>query len=144
MINPVVNTYDFKSWVHTWGGITFTGVDEEGISIVSPDDMFGSKTGVDGTRERANLNNHHKLITVNLLKTNPLNDILSGLHNVDALTNVNKLPWLSKDLNGLSLVTCLHAWIIKMADASLKREADANVWVFDTGPAATFLGGTVL
>jgi len=144
MATGEVRTYDFKNYKHVWGGVPITGFDEEGITIIRPDDMFGAKTGCEGERERANLNNFHVQIVINLFKTNPLNGILSGLHEVDARLNTSKLPWLTKDLDGLTTVGILRAWITKQAEISLKRESDGMVWTFDTGPAAVFTGGTLL
>jgi hypothetical protein len=144
MPDPVVRTYDFKNYANVWGPILFTGEAEEGITIVRPEDMFGAKTGAGGDRERANLGNFHLEITVNVLKTNPINDRLSALFNADALFNTSKLPWFTKDLKGTSLVSCLHAWLRKDADMTLNREGDMNIWIFDTGPATKFTGGTII
>lgn len=143
MHDPVVRTYDFKNYVHTLGSIILTGFDEEGITISRENDMFSRKSGVDAT-ERSNMNNFDLTITVNILKTNPLNDILSALHNLDSTTNAGKVPWLTKDLNGLSLTVALSAWIVKAPDMVNKKESESNVWLIHTGPSAKFDGGSIL
>ena len=143
MIDPIVRTYDFKNYVHVLGGFTLSGFDEEGITIARIGDMFTSKRGADGTKERSNNSAFDLELTLNVLKTNPINDVLSGIHNVDSLTNQSALPWLTKDLKGLSLVSCLHCWVRKAPDMNNKTESEAKVWVLETGPAAVFTGGTI-
>lgn len=142
-LNETIKTYDFKTHAVNLGGVLFTGFAEEGITISQTDDTFTEVEGADGTIERVNQGNNRCEITVNILKTNPLNLYLTKLHDADILTNKGMTSFTVKDLTGETYFFVKNAWITKQADIELAKDTSAVSWTLHTGNRTGGVGGKI-
>ena len=145
MKDPIVRTYDPKQIIVTFGAIIFTGFMSGTFAAVTQNgEDFSKDKGADGTVDRINMNSDDYSIAITLKQTSLTNDALSVSRKLDKATNVGKLPFQIKDLNGLSLFYAAQAWIRKAPDPDLGDSLTGREWGFDTGPAEQFIGGNIL
>lgn len=145
MADQVVRSYDPKKIIATFGPVVLSGWGKGSFLTISQNgDSFEKQKGADGTVERVNKNANDCTAKFTLLRTSPVNDALSAIHIQDKLDNLGVLPLTIKDLNGTSLFFAPQAWIKKPPEAGESEDFPNREWEIDTGPAANFIGGTVI
>jgi len=68
-----------------------------------------------------------------LQQTSISNDYLSGVLNLDKLSNTGKLPLMIKDMLGTTLLAWSQAWIKTPPAVDMSKETGERAWVLDTG-----------
>lgn len=109
-----MKTYDFKQVQVIFGGNLLTGFSEgEAITLEPNAESFTLKVGADGETSRAKGNNKSHTLKLKFLQTASANEVLSGIHAADQLSNSGVKPLMIKDNNGTSLVAERQAFISK-------------------------------
>lgn len=139
-----VKVYDPKSVIISVGTFVLEGfADGTFVTVERNEDSFTLQVGSDGEAVRSKSNNQSGRITAQLLQSSPANDLLSALHATDenSPSGDGIVPVIVKDLNGTSLYTAQHAWIVKGPSAEYGREATAREWVIETNKLIANYGG---
>jgi len=130
-----VKTYDPSSVSMFFGAIEMQGFAQDAaISVEHDEDDWTLAVGVDGEGTRSKTSNASATITVSLMQSSPVNDLLSAARELDRLTpsGTGGQSLLIKDGSGSSLYAAETAWIQKAPSAELNREATTREWVFRT------------
>lgn len=148
------NTYSFldvKATLVGPGGGPFTlgagaGNSEEGITIAMAEDKNTLTVGADGMPMHSLHAAKHGTVTVHLLKTSPVNALLSNLYAVQtqssALHGQNVIV-VTNPVTGDS-ITCQACAFKKLPDQKNAKEAGTNDWAFDAGIIDMSLAGLLL
>lgn len=118
--------------------------DGEFCTVVMESDDASDVAGTDGEVAVSRSNDRRATITVKLLQTALMNDVLSALR--DAFVYVDAgiggvHPIYIQDRNGTSLFTGQHAWIQRGPDVSYDREATSREWVIRCSNLVAHHGG---
>jgi hypothetical protein len=138
--------HDVNEWTVSFGGVPLEGgkADGDWVTIEKPDPSFGVKIGVDG--EATYFRNHSKFhrVTIRLMQTSNVNDVLSAVHTGDLKlgNGIGVAPLMVKNGLGTSLVVEPEARIEKFPDEKATTEPDATEWVFLCPSPERFVGGT--
>ena len=137
-----IGTFDMKKVKFTFGTETLSGYsDGEAIEIEESVATFETKVGADGHTDRVKKGSNYLIITVKLMQTSPVNDILSQLHVADKLGNIT-LPLLIKDKSGSSICSATNAWITSFSKTSYGDSTNERVWTINTSSNYLhFIGG---
>lgn len=137
-----VKTYDPSQVAIIVGGFNITGfADGSFITIARNADAFALYVGTDGEGTRAKSNNKSGKITITLAQSSDSNAILSGIANLDELSNNGIVPVLVKDNSGTSLYAAETAWIVKASDSEFGKELGSREWILETDNLAVFIAG---
>ncbi len=140
-----VQHYDPKSITIIFGPVLMSGFAPDTFLMVEKNvDIFSLQVGADGEACRTRSRNNSARMTVTLMQSSPVNDLLSALHEVDraAPSGSGCLPFLVKDLVGRSLFAAELSWIVKPAPAEFGVEAGTREWVIETADLQTFVAGS--
>ncbi len=119
--------------------------DGDFLVIEQNEDSFSLLMGADGDGTRSQSNNRSGKFTVTLINSDPNNDLLSAMHNVDINSNGDGInPFAVMDLSGTSVFSCERAWIIKPPSTTFGRETGSREWVFETDNLIQHHGGNAL
>lgn len=138
--------YSPKSFVLYFGGVPLQGYEDgTSIEVEFSEDAFSKKTGNDGQTVRVQNPDESGSITVTLQATSPSNDVLSAIAIADrrGLSGVGIKPIMLKDLNGNTVCASAYAWVRKMPNVQVTRDAPPREWVFDCAELNMFVGGAV-
>ncbi|MEM3318264.1 MAG: phage protein, partial [Thermoplasmatales archaeon] len=80
-------------------------------------------------------------LTITLAQTSPSNDVLSGIFNLDKLSNQGIVPILIKDMSGNTVIFSATGWIQSFPDMSFGNEINDRSWIFDLANIDMFIGG---
>lgn len=129
--------------------ITFSGIimsefaESDMISIEPVSDSFTSVVGVDGTASRARNLDERAEITISLMQTSPINDLLSAVMNLDTKTpngsGVGAFALL--DNQGTTLFTSPQAWFTRWPDLEYGRAVGMREWTIQAASCEWFIGG---
>ncbi len=111
-----------------WGDGTFLRIEQN-------EDSFTRVTGTDGETTRSRTNNRSHTITLTLMQSSDVNDLLSAVHTLD-ITSAGGAgigPLIVKDGSGRSLYIAEKCWIKKPPAVEFGREAGPREWTFETG-----------
>jgi hypothetical protein len=140
-----VGTYDPESIVITFGSVVMSGYAEGTfVNIERSGARFEKRMGADGSVDRINKRARDFTVTLTLMQSSPINDVLSSLSDIDAETNTGKKPMTVKDLSGTTLFFAPESWIetdpsIEFGDSLGNRE-----WIFATGISKKHTGSAVV
>ncbi|MCP4605065.1 MAG: DUF3277 family protein [Proteobacteria bacterium] len=140
-------TYSSDQVFITFGPITMNkGRGDGDFGVISQnEDSFTLVVGTDGDATRSKSNNRSGRFSITLMNSDPSNDLLSAMHNVDLNSNGDGInPFAVMDMSGTSVFTCEHAWIVKFPDTTLGREVGSREWVFETDSLINHAGGNAL
>jgi len=130
-----VRTYDPSYVSMFYGPIQMQGfAQDSAIGVEHDEDDWTLVVGVDGEGTRSKTSNRSATITVSLMQSSEVNDLLSAQRLLDINTpgGTGGQPIIIKDNNGTTLFACETAWIQKPPAAELNREATGREWVFRT------------
>jgi hypothetical protein len=139
-----LKVYDPKGVLIIFAGVPISGKGEtQFLSVETNQPTWAMSVGVSGEAARARSNDRSGRVTITLIQSSIVNDVLSALANVDANTpgGDGVGPLLIKDLSGRTLVSAAHAWIVKPADVGFAVEASERQWVIETPELQIFVGG---
>lgn len=128
-----IGTFDFKKLNVIFGVAQISGFAEgDAVEIAEENDAFDSVSGADGYVDRVKNAANFLTITLRLRQTSPTNQVLSALHAADRASGV-PLPLLIKDRMGTTLISAVHAWIVKYPTSAFGNEAKEREWIIKTG-----------
>lgn len=137
-----VMTFDPKDVVVSIGGVPMSGyADGTFLEITADTQQFTKVVGADGYTTRVKSNNYGAVMTLTLSQSSPSNDVLSGILNLDRLSNRGVVPILVKDLSGTTVFFAGTGWIQQFPDVSYGNEINNRAWVFDLAEVDIFIGG---
>ena len=142
-----LRVYDPDQILASVVGIPLGGfADGEFIRVERDNPAFDDVAGTDGEVTRSKTNDGRATVTVRLMQSSPVNDLLSALHIADkaAPGGVGVGPFLMSDLQGTTLVAGDKAWISKSPDISQDRTATEREWLIRIAQLTDFQGGNVL
>lgn len=109
------------------------GASEEGITIVATEDKNIMQIGADGSGQHSLVAGEASTVTVNLLKTSPVNALLQQLYNYQTSSSVlhGKNTIAVTDLGRGDVITLSKVAFKKAPDLTFAKEAGINTWTFD-------------
>jgi len=111
------------------------------ITAERTEDTFTAVVGSAGETGRTRIRNKSGTITLTLMGTSLVNDVLSALVILDELTGAGQGPLLIKSLDGTTLIAAESAWVKKPAVVEYSDEMPVYEWVIETASMETFAGG---
>lgn len=138
-----LGVYSPSQVVCTIGGFPMQGKAEQFLKITMLSDAFKDKSGADGYVTRMKTNDLRATVEVTLAYGSASNAALSALYAADILSEngAGVAAFLTKDLNGNSLWTAEHIWVVKAPDIVLGAEPDDVTWVLRAAKMIPFVGG---
>lgn len=136
--------YDFSQVTAAFGPIIMDGYqDGEGITIEHTSDAFTLKVGVDGKATRNKVLDRSARITIKLMQSSAVNDLLSAVYLADRIApnGAGVGPFIIRDQNGRSVFSAAEAWIARAPDVTFDQEVQVREWVFDCAFLDEFHGG---
>jgi len=118
------------------------GASEEGITIVPLEDKNIMQIGAGGQGQHSLVAGEAATVTVNLLKTSPVNALLMNMYNYQTSSSVlhGKNTIAVTDLGRGDLITLSKVAFKRVPDLNYAKEAGINIWVFDAISAGRILG----
>lgn len=109
------------------------GASEEGITIVAVEDKNIMQIGAGGEGQHSLVAGEASAVTVNLLKTSPVNALLMQMYNYQTSSSVlhGKNTIVVSDLGRGDLITLSKVAFKKVPDNVYAKEAGMNAWTFD-------------
>jgi len=144
------NTYSFIntqcSLVGPGGNINLgqgAAVGDEGIKIAPTGDVNTMTIGADGTPMHSLHADHSGMVSVQLLKTSPVNQLLAEMYGIQTSSSVmhgQNVISLTNNVTGDTIV-CTFCAFKKAPELEYKKEGGFNVWEFQAGVISRVLGG---
>jgi hypothetical protein len=113
------------------------------MTIEMEEDAFVTTVGADGFTVRSRNNNKTGRVTFRVLNSSPLNDQLSAIYNLDALTGAGAGVFHFSELGGTSTAVSPSAWIQRAPTMERGREEGETEWVLACENLEVFVGGRV-
>jgi hypothetical protein len=138
-----LKTYDYNQVAVIIGGSQVSGLAEgdDVVSVEQDADAWNLTVGADGESTRSKSNNNSGTVTLKLMQTSDMNDILSSYYQADKLSNAGKFPVMIKDNSGRTLHMAEQAWVQKLPTSSFGANAGEREWVIRTGELVSTIGG---
>jgi hypothetical protein len=97
-------------------------------------DSYTLQVGTDGEATRSRTNNRSHTITLTLMQSSDINDLLSAVHTIDinSAGGAGIGPLIVKDGSGRALYIAEKCWVKKPPAVEFGREAGPREWVFET------------
>ncbi len=139
--------YDPSEVALSWMGINITGyADGTFIEAERDEDGYTMYTGALGDVARARNLNRTGKVTVTLMASSPVNDIISAVaalgDQFGGRTDVGALS--VTDFNGTTQVAAPYAWVMKLPKIERAKEAGTVQWVFSCAQLFIEVGGNIL
>jgi hypothetical protein len=118
------------------------GAATEGITIVALEDKNIMAIGAGGQGQHSLVAGDAATVTVNLLKTSPVNAQLMNMYNYQTTSSAlhGRNVIVITDLARGDIITMSKVAFKKVPDLAYAKEAGNNVWTFDAIHATTVLG----
>lgn len=116
--------------------------DGEWLRVERDSPAFEDVVGTSGEVTRSKTNDDRATVTLRLMQSSDVNDLLSVLYNSDKATpgGVGVGPLLIRDRQGTTLLNAEKAWISKAPDVSMDRTATAREWIIRCAQLIEFHG----
>jgi hypothetical protein len=126
-----MKNYDPAQYIITFGNICLTaGFAPDTFATFEPADKLVTTTvGAAGEVVRSFSRNKTGTLTVRILQSSVINDLLSAVAAEDQLTKTGVRPLQVKDLNGTTVHTAADAWIEDRPHEERAAVAGQNEWV---------------
>lgn len=145
MANTGLKTYSGDEVVLVVGNIPVSSGFADGtfVSVEFDEDAFTLTVGTDGEATRSKSNNRSATITITLMQTSDVNDLLSAqyLLDINSPGGAGLVPFLLKDTSGRSLFLAEQCWIQKAPAIEYGRESGTVEWTLRTSSLVPFFGG---
>lgn len=143
MADLIVRTYDPKNVKIIIGVVPVSGL--VSIKVSQPDKSFEKTRASDGTVSRTAKNVRDYEVTLVILATSLINNVLAEYHALDLQNNQGTFPLIIEDLNqGIPLLIAETAWITGYPDTEKGESAADMEWVIDTGQSEYTPGGALI
>ncbi len=119
---------------------------EEGIEIEFEGDKNTMTPGADGAVMHSLHAAKNGKVSIHLLKTSPLNALLSNMYNLQTVSSAlhgQNLITVSNTVTG-DQITCQQAAFSKHPTSVYAKEGGTNTWMFDVGAIDASLAGLLL
>lgn len=138
----MVRTFDAVGVAVTVNGIAISGfADGTFIRLEKTSDNYVMKSGADGKTSRAKLNDRTGSMTLTLMQTSLSNVVLSGIAELDQLSNAGVVPIGVTDINGTTTFFTATGWVRKMPDWEAGKDVNEVEWIFDCADINYVIGG---
>lgn len=109
------------------------GAAEEGVTIVALEDKNIMQIGAGGEGQHSLVAGEASTVTVNLLKTSPINALLQQMYNYQTSSSVlhGKNTMVVTDFGRGDVITLSKVAFKKAPDITYAKEAGMNAWTFD-------------
>jgi hypothetical protein len=138
--------YDPSEVALSWMGINITGYsDGTFIEAERDEDAFTKYVGALGDVTRARNLNRSGKVTVTLMASAPVNDLIAAIASVDdAFGSGGVGPLSITDFNGTTVCGATYAWVMKQPKIERAKEAGTVQWVFDCAQLFIKAGGNLV
>lgn len=116
-------------------------IDGEFAAVASDNPTWTREHDRAGNSTRVKNNNEGGTITITLAASSPTNARLSGVHELDRVSENQVGVLLLKDLNGNTVIEADGAFIADTPDPSFGAERGTRAWVFECASIRKFIGG---
>jgi len=141
--NNKIRTFDPKQLIVTFGPIIMSGFAPSSFISIEPDgDYFRVIRGTGGDTERIKIGSGNCIVTISLLQTTPINDLLTTAHLSDVVGNAGVFPLIIKDMGGTQLFMSMKAYIVTPPAVDFSNEVSERKWRFYCPEALNYVGGT--
>lgn len=140
-----MKTYDSDKVTVSINGIPITEPVSEGnfVEVAYDTPQFTDVVSLDGTVTRSKTNDKRATVTIRVMQSSNMNDLLSALLEVDQLApggaGVGTL--LITDTAGTTLLSASEAWISEYPQINFGREGQERAWVVRCAKLGSFIGG---
>jgi len=142
-----MKVYNPKSIVINLAGLLIDrGFSEDSmIKIASDSAKFEDVVGVDGEVTRVQQHDGRATITISLMQSSEMNDVLSALLLRDTNTpnGAGVGAFLMKDLQGTTLERGSAAWVKGFPERENGKKVGSRTWEIRVANLTSFLGGNV-
>jgi len=109
------------------------GASEEGITITPTGEIGAMQIGADGSGQHSLHADKSGKISVHLLKTSPVNKLLSAMYNFQTASGAayGQNTIVINDASRGDVVTCMQVGFAKAPDLTYAKDAGMNTWEFN-------------
>jgi Protein of unknown function (DUF3277) len=109
------------------------GAAEEGITVTPSGDIGGMLIGADGAGQHSLYADKSGTVTVNLLKTSPVNQLLSLMYAFQTASGATygQNTLVINDASRGDVITCSQAAFKKAPDLTYAKDGGTNQWEFN-------------
>ena len=137
-----LKTFDPNDVALVIGGIPMGGfADGTFILFEYDEDTFTKTQGADGESTRVKSNNNDGVLTLTLAQSSDSNLALTGIVELDRLTNAGVVPVLLKEINSATTLFSAQAYIMKRANVEYSKEVTNREWPIAMVDAELVIGG---
>lgn len=141
----MITNYHTDQVVLVWDGINITGyANDTFVEVERNEDSFTTYVGSLGDVCRTKNLNRTGKVTVTLMASAPVNDLLAARAQRDEDTGLDYGPIQLKDLNANMRADGAESWISKRPKVERAKESGTIQWVFEVAYLNLFEGGNVL
>lgn len=117
-------------------------VAEEGITIAASNEIGAMQIGADGYGQHSLHADKSGKVTVHLLKTSPINKLLSAMYNFQTASGAayGQNTIALNDSSRGDVITCMQCGFSKVPDLTYAKEAGMNTWEFNAIRIERILG----
>jgi hypothetical protein len=145
MAAGAMREYDPDQYTLLIAGIPMEGyAEDEFVSVEYDTADFEDVCGVDGEVTRSKSSDNRATVTVRLMQSSPVNDLLSTLRTLDKNTpgGVGVGPFLLRDKQGSTLLMSEKCWISERPAGSWARTAKEREWKIRCASMQSHFGGS--
>ncbi|TXH35304.1 MAG: DUF3277 family protein [Rhodospirillaceae bacterium] len=137
-----MSTYSFLDIQGTLvgpGGIislgSASGASEEGITVTQTEDKNTMSIGADGSVMHSLHGGKSGQISISLLKTSPMNALLSLMYNLQIISSVNhgQNTFSIADLSRGDAILARYVAFRRQSEVGYRKVGGNNIWLFDAG-----------
>jgi hypothetical protein len=140
-----LTNYHIDKVILIWNNIPINGyAGDTFIEVERNEDGFTTYVGSLGDVCRTKNLNRTGKITVTLMATAPVNDVLALAAQADEDSGLEFGPILIKDLSGFLEVSGAEAWVSKRPKIERAKESGTIQWVFEVAEMLMHEGGNVI
>jgi len=141
-----LKTFDPQTISLIIGGLPMGGfADGTFITFEYDEDTFTKTQGADGESTRVKSNNNDGILTLTLAQSSDSNIALSGLAELDRLSNSGVVPVLLKEISGLVVtatsIASAQAYIMKRPSVGYSKEISTREWPIAMVDVIAIIGG---
>lgn len=137
--------FDPKQFNVVFGGVTMAGYSESTMAKFEFDtESMSDVVGVDGEVTRSQNMDRRAKLTVSLMQTSPVNDLLSAMYLAGraGANGADVAAARVEDLNGRLVIAAPEAWIMDTPKPTYAKTAAEYEWVIRLANCEAFFGGS--
>lgn len=142
-----VHTYDPAQILVVFNGVPVLNgfAPDTFLHVERNEDTWTLSVGAAGEAVRAKSNNRSGKVTLTVMQSSLVNDLLSALVVIDENSPGGDGigPLLIKDLQGLTLVSAETCWIVRPPNFDYAKDATTREWMLESDRLNIFVGGLI-